>query len=248
MPPHVDPTRPVGQLGFREGTFTASCDEVHVSVFGRGGHAARPHEARDPILAASQFISSLYLQISRWTDSQDAVVCTIGRVEAGHNANVIPERADLYGTLRTLDPAVRDRTHELISSWPMPWHAARRPGLTIEFGESTPPVNNEPALVHRMWQAANEMVGPEAGHAIPRASMGSEDFSFYGEHVPIAMFRLGCASERVGSMGLHTSTFDIDEEALRIGATVMTHTAIRWMEDRHAENSVSTQSLTDSGR
>ncbi len=227
---HVDPSRRLGRLGLRTGILTASCDGMLISVIGRGGHAARPHEARDPILAAAQLINSVYLQVPRLTDSQDAVVVTVGRIDGGHNANVIPERVELRGTLRTLDESVRDRTKSLINQIARAVSVGTQTRIEVRFGESTPPVDNHGELVELLWNAAAETAGPNAPEQIPRASMGSEDFSYYGKHAPAAMFRLGCVSDRAGGAGLHTPTFDIDEESLRIGALVMSHSALSWLE------------------
>lgn len=227
---HVDPARRLGRMGFRKGVFTASCDEMHLTVIGRGGHAARPHEARDPILAAAQLINSLYLQIPRLTDSQDAVVCTIGRVDAGHNANVIPERVELFGTLRTLNQQVRNQTRQLIIDISHAVAAGTQTSVEVEFGESTPPVDNSDALVDLLIQSTEQMIGREAVEMIPRPSMGSEDFSYYGQHIPAAMFRLGIASETCGNSGLHTPLFDVDERSLRLGALIMGFCALSWSE------------------
>ena len=111
---HVDPTRPAGTIGVRPGVFTASCDAMRVTVQGRGGHAARPHESNDPIAAAAELISTLYQFVPRATDSQDAVVVSFGQIHGGQNANVIPEQVVLEGTVRTLDRAragKNDRPH-----------------------------------------------------------------------------------------------------------------------------------------
>ena len=107
---HVDPSRRVGRIGLRSGVLTANCDEMRITITGVGGHAARPHELIDPIAAASQLISSLYLFVPRATDSMDAVVVSIGQIIAGENANVIPEQVELRGTVRTLDAEVRKKT------------------------------------------------------------------------------------------------------------------------------------------
>ena len=225
---HVDPTRQVGQIGLRAGVLTANCDAMRITIVGRGGHAARPHEAHDPIAAAAQLISTLYLFVPRATDSQDAVVVTIGQLLGGENPNVIPERVELRGTLRTLDRAVRGRTIEHIQQ--LASGIAQTSGTKIEvaFGAGTPSVENSAPLVELLRQAAESVVGDAGIEPIARPSMGSEDFSHYLEHVPGAMFRLGCASPRAGQAGLHTPHFDVDEQALAIGAKVFAKTVILW--------------------
>ncbi|MBW3598804.1 MAG: amidohydrolase [Planctomycetes bacterium] len=234
---HVDPSRPVGRVGFRSGVFTANCDSMTVLVRGRGGHAARPHEAIDPIAAAAQFINAVYLSIPRLTDSQDAVVVTIGQVLGGHNANVIPDHVELRGTLRTLDGRVRQQTIEHVRRIAEGVGQACRTTIEVEFAQGTPSVENDPGLVELLRQSAAEVVSHEGLDAIPRPSMGSEDFAFYLHHAPGAMFRLGCASPKVGASGLHTPTFDLDEEALRIGARILARAAVAWCDPQRSHDS-----------
>ena len=111
---HVDPSRPIGTIGTRVGAFTAACDDMLIQIEGRGGHAARPHESIDPIAAAAQLISSIYLFVPRAVDSHDSVVVTFGQIQGGDSPNVIPNRVVLRGTIRTLGGMVRERTKDHI--------------------------------------------------------------------------------------------------------------------------------------
>jgi amidohydrolase len=223
---HVDPSRDVGRIGTRVWLFTASCDQVDFRILGRGGHAARPHEASDPIAAAAQLINSLYLFIPRVTDSQDAVVITIGRLCGGDNANVIPETVTLAGTVRTLDADVRKETFDHIRRLSAGISQTTETQIQVTFGQGCRSISNDPTLIHLLRLAAREILGEESVETIPRPSMGSEDFAFYLEHVPGVMFRLGCRSERAGGATLHSPFFDIDEEALRIGAKILARSAV----------------------
>jgi amidohydrolase len=218
---HVDPSRELGHIGLREGVLTASCDEMSISIRGRGGHAARPHETSDPIAAAAQLINSLYLNIPRATDSQDAVVITIGQIQAGDNANVIPEEVVLRGTIRTLDRAIRQQTMDHILRMANGLGQTTETVIDVDYGMGSGSVVNDRCLIEVSRLAAAEVVGASGIDEIPRASMGSEDFSFYLDHVPGAMLRLGCRSEKVGGAPLHTPTFDMDERALLIGAKLL---------------------------
>jgi amidohydrolase len=228
---HVDPTREVGTVGTREGVLTASCDELLFRIRGTGGHGARPHETVDPITAAAHLIQVLYKFIPRVTDSQDAVVFSVGRINGGHNSNVIPDVVEMGGTLRTLSQAVREKTlahvQRLVDG------VAHISGTSIEYctGMSVPSVLNDRAVGSQLDASARQVLGSQNVIAIPRPSMGSEDFAYYLEHAPGAMFRLGCASPRVGDSGLHTSMFDVDDEALRIGAKILAHAALSSMLD-----------------
>lgn len=225
---HMDPARRLGRIGIRAGAFTANSDEVRVNIVGRGGHAARPHEASDPIAAAAQLINSLYLFIPRATDSQDAVVVTMGQLIGGDNANVIPEEVTLRGTIRTLEPDVRDETFDHIRRLASGIGQTTDTNIQVHFGHSSNSIKNDIQLVDLLTRSATEILGSEGIEHIPRPSMGSEDFAFYVEKTPGAMFRLGCTSDRAGGYPLHSPTFDIDEEALRIGARILARTAVYW--------------------
>jgi amidohydrolase len=225
---HVDPMRDLGHIGLRAGVLTANCDEMELRIQGQGGHAARPHEARDSIAAAAQLINSLYLFIPRATDSQDAVVVTVGQIRGGDNANVIPEEVTLRGTVRTLDAGVRQKTCDHIRQLAHGVGETTDTRIEVHFGLGSASVNNDASLIDLLRQAGREVVRLEGIDEIPRASMGSEDFSFYLEKVPGAMIRLGVRSSSASGSALHTPNFDIDEEALRIGAKVLARAAILW--------------------
>jgi amidohydrolase len=234
---HVDPTRDVGRIGLRRGVLTANCDDMEIQITGRGGHAARPHEARDPIAAAAQLINALYLFIPRATDSQDAVVVTIGQIAGGQNANVIPEQVLLRGTIRTLDAGVRQKTFDHIRQLTRGIGETTDTKIETHFGIGSPSVRNDASLVELLRGAVSDVVGSGGIDDIPRASMGSEDFSFYLEHVPGAMIRLGTRSSSSTGSPLHTPTFDIDERALLIGAKVFARAAVMWHDPRRDRDS-----------
>ena len=225
---HVDPGRKVGRIGVRAGAFTANCDTLKFRISGRGGHAARPHDTLDPIAAAAQLINALYALVPRAIDSQDPVVVTIGMIQAGIAANVIPGEAQLLGTLRTLDQRVRARAQAQIRQIAGGIAAASGTKIDVEVIEGIGAVLNDPAANELARGAAIEVLGADQVETIARPSMGSEDFAAYLDHVPGVMFRLGCASETAGNSALHTPTFNVDEQALAIGAKVLARAVILW--------------------
>ncbi len=215
---HVDPTRASGRIGLRSGTLTAACDMFHVDFHGRGGHGARPHLCRDPIDAGTGWIQAAYARLSRVIDPHKTVVMSIGQFAGGHSPNVIPETAQLSGTLRSLDPKSRQLALETLEA--ISEGVAIESGCRVEFrlSVSTPGVVNDGRLIRLLSDAAIEVIDPAAPDPIDQPSMGSEDFSYYLDHIPGAMFRLGIAGPQVGHEPLHTSTFDIDERAIAVGA------------------------------
>lgn len=224
---HVDPNLPTGQVGVRSGVLTANAEMMRIEVHGAGGHAARPHESHDPIAAAAQLISTLYQFVPRKTDSRQAVVVTIGRVDGGHSANVIPECVVLEGTVRTLDRGVQRTTLEHIRHLAHGVQEITGTRIEVSFPVSIPAVENDAALSEMVRSQAMLLLGQSGVRLIESPSMGSEDFAVYGDHAPIAMFRLGAAAKPPGP-ALHTPHFDIDERCLAVGAKVLARSAVMW--------------------
>lgn len=225
---HADPMRDVGSVGVRDGALTAACDWLEIEVRGRGGHAARPHESTDPIAAAAQLISAIYSLIPRSIDSHDPVVVTIGKIDGGYNANVIPESLSLAGTMRTLSPTVRRRAQDRIRELAEGFSKASGCRIEVDFSAGLAAVVNNTEANAVLRAAAADALSAENVEEIERPSMGGEDFAAYGERVPAAMLRLGVRSETVGGEPLHSPLFDIDERALAIGARVLARAAMLW--------------------
>lgn len=227
---HVDPSREVGKIGTRVGPLTSITDQLNIVIHGRGGHAARPHESQDPIAAAAQLISSMYLFVPRATDSHDPVVVTIGQIVGGDSPNVIPEMIELRGTLRTLTERVRERTQTHIRQLARGLAESSGTKIRVEFLEGTGSVDNDPELTALIRTAASDLLGAENVENIERPSMGAEDFANYLSHVPGTMFRLGVTSPDVGGAPLHSPMFDIDDRALAIGAKILARAAVLWFD------------------
>ncbi len=201
---------------------------MRITVRGRGGHAARPHESNDPIAAAAELVSTLYQFVPRATDSQDAVVVSFGQIHGGQNSNVIPEEVTLEGTVRTLNRDVREKTVQHIRT--LAEGIERVTGARVEvcFRRGSPSVQNDEVLTNLVSRVARESLGEENVTAMPRPSMGSEDFAYYLEHVPGTMFRLGSAAPNGAWPGLHTPLFDVDERCLAVGAKIFARTVVEW--------------------
>ncbi|MDE3000403.1 MAG: amidohydrolase [Gemmatimonadota bacterium] len=227
---HVDPSRPAGTIGHRSGVLTAHCDEMRVLIRGRGGHAARPYESRDPIAAAAQLINALYVAVPRSLDPRHTVVLTIGSIAAGKRYNAIPDRAVLKGTVRSLDENARRRAVERVRE--VAAGVARVSGTEIEvtFRSGPPSVMNDPDLTDLVRQCAVDLLGSDRVQHIGEPSMGGDDFAHYLKRVPGSLFRLGCSRPGAASTGLHTPDFDVDERALGIGAKILARAVVRWSE------------------
>jgi amidohydrolase len=222
---HVDPELEVGRVAQRPGVLTADCRDLRVVVRGRGGHAARPHLAIDPVAAAVQFISGIYQVVPRAVDVREPVVVTISTIHAGEANNVIPDLAEMEGTLRSLGQAARERACSAIQAVARGVSAATGAEIQVEFLQGIDPVINDPSVNAAMAQAAAEVVGPDRVGSIPHPSLGGEDFAAYLRLAPGAMMRLGVAGAS-GWPSLHSPRFDIDERALVIGAKILARSVV----------------------
>ncbi len=223
---HVDPTLKVGMVGLRKGVLTAAVDEVHIEIIGQGGHAARPHESVDPIAAAAQLVSSIYLFVPRAVSSSEPVVVTFGEIQGGHNANVIPDKVTLRGTLRTLSPATRQSTQDHIQKLALGIAETSGAEILVRFPDGAPSVYNDPSIYAVVEAASLDVVGADQIYRISHPSMGGEDFAFYLEQAPGCMFRIGSSSIDSPAPPLHSSLFDVDERAIAVGAKILTRSVI----------------------
>jgi amidohydrolase len=208
---HVQPVLPRGVVSARRGAVNASCDELTITVAGRGGHAAYPHRADDPVLALSQTVVALHHLVSRRVDPLDAAVLTIGRLDAGTASNVIPPVARAYGTIRALDPddrkRLREAAHEVVT------HTAAAYGCTgtLELVENEPVLHNDPRLASAILPALVELgLRPDEEFR----SCGSDDFAHYSEALPSAMLFVGVDEGVPGSPGLHNARFAPPDDVL----------------------------------
>ena len=196
---HDDDTMPAGTIGYRAGLFRAMSDRVEITVYGRGGHAAMPHNAIDPIVLASRIVLSLQTIVSRENNPSDPVVITVGSIHGGTQANVIPDEVKLELSVRTLTPQVRARTLAAIrriAKGEAEAAGAPREPLVTEPAVARPPVVNDPALISRLAGALKSTLGNQNVVEMP-AKMTSEDFAEYGAAgVPIALLHIGAVNAR----------------------------------------------------
>lgn len=224
---HVMPLLPVGKIGFREGMYMASSDEIYLRVIGRGGHGATPELTIDPIAIAALMITALQQVISRQASPKQPTVLTFGRIIGEGRTNVIPDEVLIEGTFRALNEAWRSKGLSLIKQ--MAQNIASGMGATCEVSISHgyPYLENDPALTRRIRKAAEEYVGKENVVDID-ITLASEDFAYYSQVIPASFYRLGTRNEARGITSyVHTPTFDIDETALSTSTGLMAWMAIQ---------------------
>ena len=218
---HVHPGLEVGRLSFRNGMVMASADELYITIKSKGGHAAAPQFTADTILIASQLVVSLQQIISRNNSPVNPSVLSITSFQGGHTTNVIPSEVKLMGTFRAMDEEWRFKAHELIRKQTTELVHALGAEASIHIDVGYPFVLNDEALGNAARQKAEEYMG--AGNVEEtELRMGAEDFAYYSHQVPACFFRLGAGNKAKGiTSGVHTPTFNIDENAIEIGMGMM---------------------------
>lgn len=227
---HVMPFIPVGKVGFRQGIYMASADELYVTVKGKGGHGAMPETLIDPVLIASHMIVALQQVVSRAASPKVPSVLSFGRVEALGATNVIPNEVKIQGTFRTLNEDWRAKAHQKMLQIAHGIVEGMGGELEFEIRKGYPYLENDPALTSRAQEAAIEYLGKENVVDLD-IWMAAEDFAYYSQVVDGCFYRLGTRNEAKGIIsGVHTPTFDIDEDALEIGAGLMAWLAVSELE------------------
>lgn len=218
---HVMPLVPVGKIGFREGMYMASSDEIYIKVIGKGGHGATPELAIDPVLIASHIIVALQQVISRNASPKQPTVLTFGRIIGEGATNIIPNEVNIAGTFRALNEEWREAGLRRIIKMAESIAEGMGARCEIELSRGYPYLENNPEVTRRIRRAAEEYVGKENVVDID-LTLGSEDFAYYSHQIPASFYRLGTRNEAKGITSyVHTPTFDIDEDALKIGPGVM---------------------------
>lgn len=218
---HVHTTLEKGKLSFRGGMAMASADEIYITIRGKGGHAAAPQLTADTILIASNLIVSLQQLISRNNSPFNPSVLSITSFQGGNTTNVIPSEVKLMGTFRAMNEEWRYKAHELIKNLSTQLVQSMGAEIDIKIDIGYPFVLNNEALTAAARAKAAAFMGNENVEET-ELRMGAEDFAFYSHKIPGCFFRLGTANMAKGiTAGVHTPTFDVDEDAIEIGMGIM---------------------------
>lgn len=225
---HVFPSLDSGKVGFRAGPYMGSCDELFITVHGRGGHGAMPHECIDPVLISAHLIVALQQIVSRNNDPTLPTVLSIGKVQsAGGATNIIPDSVYLEGTFRTMNEAWRREAHTRMQD--LAHQLVRSMGGRLDFDLAVgyPNLQNDEQLTAAARTWASEYLGPDQMVELP-IRLTAEDFAYYSQVIPACFYRLGTGGPgALHRTPVHTNTFDIDEQALETGVGLMAWLALR---------------------
>jgi amidohydrolase len=226
---HVFPSIPGGSVGLRYGALTAAADDLEIIIIGESGHGARPHEAVDAIWIASQVITTLQQAISRTQNPLRPVVLSIGQINGGRAPNVIADKVELKGTVRSLHPETRANLPAWIETIVANVCNSYGAKYEVNYRQGVPSVQNDYTLTQLLQSAAEEAWGCERVQVLPEPSLGAEDFSVYLDYAPGSMFRLGVGfKERPTNYPLHHPQFEVDENAIITGVVTMAYAASKF--------------------
>ncbi len=219
---HTSPRLAPGQIALREGPFMARPDEFEIEIIGKGGHAASPHEAIDPIVLASEVVGQLQTIVSRSVNPVEPAVITVGKIWGGTAHNVIPEKVNMIGTVRTFSEEnamlIKNRIDQILKGVTMGAGASYH----YEFNEGYPAVVNTRWATEILKRTAVEMIGEENVELMEDPIMAGEDFAFYQQEFPGVFFLLGSGSKQADSQHpWHHPKYNVDERCMQTGAALL---------------------------
>jgi amidohydrolase len=223
----VWPELKTGVVGLKQGVVTAAADRWECELRGPGGHAARPFETVDLIRLAARVVGAL-VDVPRTflNPVNHPTIVTVTKIHGGEVFNVIPDRLSLGGTVRTLDPRVREKVAEemerLLRGMCEPAGAA----VNWFYYHGAPALTNHPTLTALTRRVVEDLFGPQALVPVEQPSMGAEDFSHFSERVPGLLLRLGCTPPGQQYYPLHSTRFRVDEDALGVGVSLLSALAL----------------------
>jgi len=226
---HVMPNMDVGTVGFKEGNYMASSDEIYITISGKGGHAAMPHQITDTVLVASHIIVALQQVVSRHAISTTPTVLSFGKVNAPGATNVIPSEVEIEGTFRTMDESWRGKAHMLIKQIAENIATGMGAECFVKIKNGFPMLKNDVETTRKASNYARQLLGNKNVIDMD-IRMTAEDFAVYSQHFPATFYRLGVKNKDVNQVrDLHTPTFDIVEEALITGMQTMAWLAFSFL-------------------
>jgi len=224
---HVMPSLEAGQVGFRSGKYMASADELYITIHGKGGHAAQPHQNIDPIAISAQVIASLQQIVSRMADPRTPTVLSWGKISGKGASNVIPDKVEIAGTFRTFNEEWREEALSRIERIATSITESMHGHCNIAIKRGYPVLTNDEKLTQQNKKWAEEFLGKEQVKDLDLWT-ASEDFAYYSQVKPSCFYRLGTGnpSKNITS-AVHTATFDIDEKSLLTGIGLMSYITLK---------------------
>jgi amidohydrolase len=233
---HVFPLLPTGMIGIKHGIMMASSDLFSIHIYGKSGHAAKPHLAVDAILIAALVVNAIHLIVSNRVDPVHPAVISIGVIRGGAAENVICDHVELRGTIRATSNEIRNEIIRKIESKVRGITESMDGRYRFHCENGSPPLDNNRELTRLVAQSAASILGPDRVEVLSEPSMGGEDFSLYIEQVPGTFFRIGTGNPAKDTCHyLHSNLFDVDESALSDAVKVLSWSVIRYLKGAESE-------------
>jgi amidohydrolase len=230
---HCWPDLPAGSIGIDDRIAMGGKDAFRIDLVGRASHAATPSRGRDAILGIAQLVTALHQGFARNLDPGELAILNVGTIAGGASQSVVAARAEVTGTIRTVDPTVRDRLRALVERVATGTAAASDLSVTVTWSDVMPPIVNAPHLVEQAHLVANELLGPVATRRLTTPPMTADDFAFFSERAPGLYLKLGvCGGDRCPP--LHDGAFDVDERAIGVGVSVIHALVLRLLGEPEA--------------
>jgi len=218
---HVHPSMNVGTVGFKSGKYMAACDELYLSVIGKGGHAALPNQYNNPIMIMAELLPKLDKYLHSISKNESPYIFTFGDLQAHGATNVIPEIAEAKGTLRTMDEKWRAEIHVKLKDYVSEFLKSKNADGELKILKGYPFLQNDDQLTEMAFNTSKVLLGIDKVEKM-EIRMTAEDFSYYSQKVPACFYRLGVRNESLGVIhGVHHPKFNIDNEALKIGVATL---------------------------
>ncbi|MBI9055244.1 MAG: amidohydrolase [Bacteroidales bacterium] len=224
---HVYPELNSGKVAFRSGVYMASTDELHFTVKGKGGHAAMPHKITNTVLTAAQIITELQ-NVPLKSPEGVPTVLTIGKVIANGATNVVPNEVFMEGTFRTMNETWRKDAHKMITEIVNQIAKNNKATIEINIKNGYPVLENNKETTQKAISFAQEFLGNENVEELA-LRMTAEDFAYFSQEIPATFYRLGTSKANQEYVALHSSNFNIDEDALKTGMGTMAYIALKYM-------------------
>lgn len=224
---HLWPYLPFGVVGIRSGSMTGSFDDFTITVYGKSGHSARPHEGIDAIWVATQIMQALQNYVVKMNNLLDPVIVHIGKINGGSARNVIADQATIEGMTRALSMENREKLARDVERITKEVARLYHAHVEVAYHEGTAPVTNDEQLTQLIGEAVREQWGEEMVEELKQPSLGADDFGEFAQQVPSSYFRLGIKKKGEETYSLHHPKFNFDDALVSRGAAIFAYTALK---------------------
>ena len=227
---HVDPVVPSGKIGLRWGPMMAAADEFELAITGEAAHGARPHQGIDAVVLSAEVIQALQTIPSRMVDPVRPMVLTVGTIHGGYKFNIVADRVDMTGTVRTIDPSLRKRIPKMMEKMVSRITSSAGGGYELNYITGYPVLICDDGMTNMLAESTRKLLGKKSVVELAEPMMGGEDFAFFTKAVPGTMMRLGVGNKKKDCIyPWHHPKFNLDEDALPIGSAVLAQAVLDYL-------------------